>query len=359
MTFNRENICVGITGINSCENPAPGVGVAKSLRSSFAYPHRIIGLAYDGMESGVFLNNFFDKICLMPYPSSDPKHTLARLSYIKNKFDLNVIIPNLDSELLFYARYHQQLKELGIYLFSPTETQLELCNKIKLENLSKIVDTKIPNQEIIFSYDQLHSAIKKIPPPLVIKGNSYCCYKTTSLQEVTIYLNKIIYNYGYPVIIQDEIVGDEINIIGIGNGEGKILGSACVRKITTTGIGKIWTGVSIHNTKLDNIARKFVEYTNWRGPFEIECIASGEQIYLIEVNPRFPSWIYFSTQLGLNLPEIIVCNALGYNAKNEPISYVAGKLFIRHIEESIYNISDLDDIFTQGELSLYSENKEA
>ena len=42
----------------------------------------------------------------------------------------------------------------------------------------------------------------------------------------------------------------------------------------------------------------------WKGPFELEFIRdiTKETLNLIEINPRFPAWIGFTSDLGINLP---------------------------------------------------------
>ena len=42
--------------------------------------------------------------------------------------------------------------------------------------------------------------------------------------------------------------------------------------------------------------------SQWRGPFELECMAGDDHVHLIEINPRFPAWVYLATGVGLNLP---------------------------------------------------------
>jgi len=43
---------VAISGLNNTDNPAPGIGVAKSLRDE----HTLIGMSYDPNEPGVYVN---------------------------------------------------------------------------------------------------------------------------------------------------------------------------------------------------------------------------------------------------------------------------------------------------------------
>ena len=59
----------------------------------------------------------------------------------------------------------------------------------------------------------------------------------------------------------------------------------------------------------------FIRETGWRGPFEIECVADGADIVLIEINPRFPAWVGFSAGVGVNLPERLAQRLFGEKAE--------------------------------------------
>lgn len=49
-------LTIAISGINATDNPGPGTGVARSLREADDLDVRIIGLAYDAMEPGIYMD---------------------------------------------------------------------------------------------------------------------------------------------------------------------------------------------------------------------------------------------------------------------------------------------------------------
>ena len=71
--------------------------------------------------------------------------------------------------------------------------------------------------------------------------------------------------------------------------------------------------------------------------------------YIMEVNPRFPAWIYLTVGAGQNQPASLVKMALGQ--KLEPFtSYEVGKLFIRYAWDLITDVSEFQKISAFGEL---------
>ena len=54
-----------------------------------------------------------------------------------------------------------------------------------------------------------------------------------------------------------------------------------------------------------------------------------DEVYLIEINPRFPAWVYLATGVGLNLPSQLLRCSLGLPPA-AAADYEAGKLFVRY-----------------------------
>jgi len=122
-----------------------------------------------------------------------------------------------------------------------------------------------------------------------------------------------------------------------------------MKKLTTTDIGKIWTGVTIQNEKLMQIAKDFVKQTSWRGPFELECIVNMNQVYLIEINPRFPAWVYFATEIGINLPQMVVDIMQNKDIKPQ-LEYPQNKMYVRYTGEFVTDFTDFMKLLSTKEL---------
>ena len=60
---------VAVTGLNATDNPAPGVGVIRSLHADDLGDKRVIGLAYDALDPGVYAKDIVTDVFLLPYPS--------------------------------------------------------------------------------------------------------------------------------------------------------------------------------------------------------------------------------------------------------------------------------------------------
>src|SRR5512140_1871399 len=113
-------IVVGVSGINAVDNPGPGIGVARSLKEDSDLNVEIVGLAYDAMEPGVYMDWIVGRSFLMPYPNGGGEAYIDRLLYIKKACGLDCVIPNLDAELPLYIKSADTLAEHGIATFLPS-----------------------------------------------------------------------------------------------------------------------------------------------------------------------------------------------------------------------------------------------
>lgn len=335
---------IAISGLNNTDNPAPGIPIVKSLNKN----HQLIGLSYDPNEPGNFME-LVDSVYLMPYPSLGFDELKKRLKYLKEKENIEAIIPSLDAELPLYIKYQEEIEKMGIRLSLPSLENFELRDKNKLDTLSKELNIIYPDTKEVSSVPELEKILKDKAFPLMIKGNYYKAYKVHNTQSAIEAFYTISNEWGFPILVQDVVSGEEINLVGVGDGKGELKGAVSIKKLTTTSIGKIWSGITIQNEKFMNIAKDFVSQTKWKGPFELECMVDNRDIYLIEINPRFPAWVYFATDIGVNLPQIVV-DIMQKKDITPILSYPNNKMYVRFTDEIVTDFSDFSTLLTKKEL---------
>lgn len=346
-----QALVVGVTGVNASDNPGPGLGVAKSLKRAAELDVKVVALAYDALEPGVFLDGWFEDAFLIPPLSAGPAALLERLTYIQRRVGLDVLIPNLDSEVPGCILIQDALARLGIRTFLPTRQQLELRDKRHLAELATRAGIAMPRQLLVSEVNELSTAVADLGLPLVLKGAWYGAEICHDLAQARAAWAQTVARWGHPVIAQALVRGEEMNLTGIGDGRGGAEGMVAVRKLSTTGLGKIWIGVTVDHGGLLAAARDLLRLSLWRGPFELECIVDGDQVQLIEINPRFPAWIYCATGVGSNLPAALVRRALGEApaAPSLGSGVSPGRLYVRYTDERICDLATLARMVTRGE----------
>ena len=186
--------------------------------------------------------------------------------------------------------------------------------------------------------------------PVVVKGKFYDAYIAHNRDQVRNYFSKLSAKWGLPVIIQEFIAGTEVNVVALGDGLGNTIGAVPMRKQYITDKGKAWAGVTLDDQSMLDLTDKIISKSMWRGGMELELIRSdSNDLYLIEINPRIPAWVYLAVGAGQNLPAALVKLALGYDV--EPFSgYITGKMFIRYSYDMITDMSEFEKLAINGEL---------
>lgn len=348
--MKRRKLNIGVTGLNAIDSPGPGVSVIRGLREAESFDVNIIGLSYESLEPGIYMHDLVNRTYSIPYPGAGTDLLLKRLEYIQEKEHLDVIIPNFDAELYPFIKLEPKLKEMGIHMFLPTLEQFEERHKVNLNAFGKKYGISVPHSKVIYDLNTVHSLPAEFTFPMIVKGKFYDASIAYSIEQVKTYFNKISAKWGLPIIIQEFVHGTEFNVTGLGDGKGNTIAAVPMRKQYITDKGKAWGGISIADDKMLEMTRKFLKNTQWRGGFELELMKNKEgELFLLEINPRLPAWIYLSVGVGQNIPEALVNLAMG--EKVEPYAdYAVGKMFIRYSWDMIVDREEFEQISVYGEL---------
>lgn len=348
--MKKKKITVALTGLNNIDNPGPGIPVIRGILESKNFDVRIIGLAYENLEPGIYMHDLVKKSYQIPYPTAGSDILLKRLEYINEKEKIDVLIPNFDAELYTFMKSADKLEKMGIKTFLPTLAQFEERQKAVLPQFGKKYKVKVPDSKAVFSEKELHSVTGEFSFPLLIKGKYYDAQIVHTPEQAKMYYYKISGKWGLPIIIQEFVEGTEVNVVALGDGQGNTIGAVPMKKQYITDKGKAWAGISTDDRELLSLTRRLIKKTKWRGGMELELIKTEEnEYYLIEINPRLPAWVYLAVGAGQNLPEALVKLALGM--ETEPFKkYKAGKLFIRYSYELICDISEFEKLTNNAEL---------
>ena len=348
---------VAVTGLNVADDPAPGIAVIRSIKDSGQWEGKVIGLAYDALDTGIYDKGLLDEVYLLPYPFN-VGGLWQRLKDITQKTRIDVLIPLLDLELLSFHALEPSLKEMGINLLLPPISTIKMHFKLNLAEFCRKNDIKSPRQVAITYPASIAPNFTWLGTPVVVKGIVHESHLAYSAEEAIVYFNRIKMRWGLPVIMQEYIWGEEYNVDCLADREGELIGAVAMRKMAVTDKGKGWAGVTIKNEKLLDLSKDILDKLSWVGPVELEFIQqrSSGDYYLLETNPRFGTWIYLAASAGQNLPLAAIQIAMG--EKVEPLPpYEPGVMFVRYSLDLICSIEHLANLTAKGELMLSEEKR--
>lgn len=343
---------VAITGLNNIDSPGPGVPVIRGIKDSGRFEGEIIGLIYDSLEPGAYMDQVANRNYMIPYPSSGLDSLLERIEFINEKEKIDIIIPTLDSELYAFVKLAPKLKEMGIKTFLPTIENLNLRGKDKLFNFCEECDISVPKNILASSMQDLYKISSELNYPVVIKGIFYDAHIVHNFDEAVSAFHKIANKWGLPVIAQEYIQGEEYNVCALGDGTGATIGAVPMKKLYITDKGKGWAGISIDDKVLLDLTDKIISRLKWKSGTELEFVKDKKtnQYYMIEINPRFPAWCYLSVAAGQNLPFALLQLADGKKV-DKFSGYQVGKIFIRYSWDLITDLKNFEEISVKGENS--------
>ncbi len=342
-------INVAITGLHRGNNPQPGAAVAAGLRRRFP-DLRIVGLSYDPLESGLYCHDGGrpDAAYLMPFPGAGAKATLDRLDEILQTEPIDYLIPCLDSELDNYIQLQPELKSRGIGCLLPSQQALDDRAKSNLDAFCGQLEVPTPRTLMANDPDTLAALALQLGYPVYVKGRFYEAHLATTPKELYEAFASIASVWGTPVLVQEMVVGEEYDILGLGDGEGGLLASCSIRKMLRTSAGKGFAGVVVADPDLDELVARVIGALRWAGPFELEFIkVPGKPHALFEMNPRFPAWVDFPSQIGCNMPARLLEQLIGLDAT--PLqTCTPGQMFIRHSIDLVADIAEVAEMTITG-----------
>jgi carbamoyl-phosphate synthase large subunit len=343
---------IAVTGLNNVDNPGPGVPVIRGIKDAPEFSGKIIGLMYDSLEPGAYMKNVTDKNYLIPYPAGGLEPFFERLKFIHSKEKIDIIIPTLDAELYAFIKLEPRLNQLGIRMFLPTLEHLNLRSKDKLSSFCNTNNIVAPRSLLINSLKDIHKIPVELSFPIAIKGIFYDAYIANNIEEAQSYFKKISSKWGLPIIAQEFIKGEEYNVVVLGDGKGGSIGSIPMKKLFVTDKGKGWAGVTIEDQTLLDTSAKIIASLGWKGGAELEFVKEkgNNKFYLLEINPRFPAWVYLAVAAGQNLPFALYKLAMEKEVDKFE-TYEVGKIFIRYSWDLITDMKKFEQITVQGELN--------
>ncbi|PLK42250.1 ATP-grasp domain-containing protein [Emticicia sp. TH156] len=131
------------------------------------------------------------------------------------------------------------------------------------------------------------------------------------------------------ILIQEKITGVEYGIDVLNNLNGEYVGTFARKKIGMRA-GSTDKAISVLNSDLESIGQRIGSHLKHIGNLDCDVLKSGDNYYVIDLNPRFGGGYPFSHLAGINTPAIYLEWLSNGNNIDQYINYKPGVLHAKY-----------------------------
>ncbi len=277
-------------------------------------------------------------------PRLDHADYLSVLNDIIKDYKVDMVIPLNDLELLLMSENKALFEESGAKLIVSDSDVISFCaDKWKTYNFFKDLHIATPLSYLKIA-DVVEAISKKVLSyPVILKprwGSGsigieeayneeelYLAYKLllTKIKKSVI-ANMHGADFEDTVIFQQKIGGQEYGVDILNDFNGKYYGSF-VRKKLAMRAGETDKALTVIDAKFLAVSKKVGEATKHIGIMDCDFFVADNEVYFLEMNPRFGGGYPFSHEAGVNIPAIYLAWWAGQSDISKHINYRAGQIF--------------------------------
>ena len=277
-------------------------------------------------------------------PSIYDNNYIEELKKIIIEHNVTALVSLNDLELPILAKHKKELETTGVKIVVSSEHVITIAfDKVETFNFLTKIGLKTPK-----TYTNLETAMSAIADgslnyPLVVKPRwgsaSIGIDFPQSSEELElafklqhIKLKKSILNTASEqdidnaILIQEKLDGREFGMDIVNDFEGNYFGTFVREKLNMRS-GETDKAVSVIDERFNAIGKIIAENTKHIGSMDCDVFISDNELYVLELNPRFGGGYPFSHEAGINTTAIYVEWLKGNKNVDQFNNYKAGKLF--------------------------------
>ncbi|CAM4142767.1 ATP-grasp domain-containing protein [Zobellia nedashkovskayae] len=272
---------------------------------------------------------------------------LSVLNNVIRDYNVDLVIPLNDLELLLMSENKELLEAHRAKVVVSEANIISFCaDKWQTYNFFKDLSIKTPLSFLKIE-DVVEALSKKILSyPIILKprwGSGSIGIEEVRSEEELYYAYKLLLikikrsvianmhddDFVDTIIFQEKIVGQEYGVDILNDFNGNYY-SAFVRKKLAMRAGETDKAITVIDNKFLEIAQKLGESTKHIGIMDCDFFVVDNEIYFLEMNPRFGGGYPFSHEAGVNIPAIYLAWLRGDLDISKYIDYRPGCIFSKY-----------------------------
>jgi carbamoyl-phosphate synthase large subunit len=276
------------------------IGRRVELLNTFtdSFRKRKIGFKLVGTDLAPMLSpaaQVLDKI--YPVPAWNAPTYLDSLLQICAQEAVNLIIPLYEPEFNLLNAYREDFKAVGVVLLLSGREVLDICNdKYQTYQFFSRIPVKTPQTRLG----------GQVPPgvnfPLIAKPRdgmgSAGVRKLQSRAELDTLPQE------NELLIQEYITGTEYTLDVLSDWYGNVMAVVPRQRLEVRG-GEVVKTRTVRNQRLIDEGARVAAKLGGVGPLNLQCIVKEDEIFWLEINPRFGGGVPLSYAAGVDYPYLI------------------------------------------------------
>jgi carbamoyl-phosphate synthase large subunit len=262
-------------------------------------------------------------------PLATDKYYIPIIESICDAEDVDLVIPTIDDELPIFGRALLRFERMGIDVAVSSERTSTICND-KYQTYEFCRGNGINAPATFLSADVDPDQIRY---PVYVKPRfgrgSVNVFTANNEAQLRLFLD-----YVPDAIVQDYVPGTEFTVDVLCDFNKKVM-SIVPRERVVIRAGVSDKGITRKHVQVMAFAKDVAEQLEIVGPANIQCKWDGQQVALIEVNPRFSGGIPLTIAAGADFPAWLVQMKAGLEVGPQLGKFQNG-LAMMSFEESIF-----------------------
>lgn len=263
-------------------------------------------------------------------PKLGDKGYLEVILNICEENNIKAVFSLIDPELSFLAKNKQQFLEIGTLPIVSNLDVVEMCfDKYKMYEF--LVQNEFPTIRSYIDKEQFYAHLKEgtINFPVFVKPVRGSASLNNSLVN-SVNEIEILFDRYDNLMIQEYMDGQEFGIDAYIDMFSEETVAFFIKEKLKMRAGETDKSVSVINKQLEQLIKEFINKVGFKGVIDIDVFYVDEKFYISEVNPRFGGGFPHAFECGINIPKMIIQNAMNLINKDTKICYEEGVFMMKY-----------------------------
>jgi carbamoyl-phosphate synthase large subunit len=293
--------------------------------------YEIIKTDVDPLAPGLYFGNRSNSHIV---PRVDNNGFMGKMLELARSEKTQVILPTVQEELIYFARNIDKFKSKGITVAVSNVNSLLRSNN-KLETYAFFKGAAYCPE----IYDGTNVKFPAVVKPFDSRGGRGF-FKAENEEELKVFLSINDRSFGKGnSLVMEYLPGTEYSTYGFSDLSGVPLAVVPIKRIAANGTST--KAEIVDHPKVKSVASEIATKLELQGPWNIQLMESGDNLKLVEVNPRFAGTSILLDHAGLHLPHLTIQLFTGQKIKAKELQYRSGVIMTRYAEEQFIERGEL------------------